>query len=202
MRWPIILTLFLSLCTISSYASSPESRSENASVAHGELNRELLGRLVVEETNRFRMSQGREALTMCMPLNTAAQGHAKAMAEETFFAHRNPYDASHRTLTDRIRGVGLQPKAYAENIALTYSLDFRDMQAWAKNRHASPAPAVMEYTYRALAKSVVNQWVNSRGHRENMLGRPYSQIGLGFATAQDSRGFERVYCVQTFCAPI
>ncbi|MEO7932419.1 MAG: CAP domain-containing protein [Chthoniobacterales bacterium] len=197
MRWSIFLTLVLCFSPLAGYAAG-----ENTSVARGELDRNLLARLVVEETNRFRMSQGREALTMCPPLNMAAQGHAQAMAEEKFFAHRNPNDAGQRTLTDRIRGVGLETKAYAENIALTYSVDFRDMQAWSKSRHQTPAPAALEYTYRALAKSVVQQWVNSRGHRQNMLGRPYSQIGLGFATAQDSRGFERVYCVQTFCAPI
>jgi len=200
MRWLFLITLAVIFIVRPLHAEA--SQAENARVGAGTLNQELLSRLVAEETNRFRMERGREALTVSEPLTIAAQGHAEAMAEEQFFAHRNPHNAAHRTLTDRIRGAGIRSQAFAENIALTYSLDFSDMQSWMKNRQSSPAPAVMEYTYRALAKSVVKQWINSRGHRQNMLARPFSQIGLGFATAKDARGLERVYCVQTFCAAL
>jgi uncharacterized protein YkwD len=92
---------------------------------------------------------------------------------------------------------------YSENIALTHTLDFRDMKAWVKKgRSKGRAPAILEYTYRALARSVVQQWINSRGHRQNMLGKPYSYLGLGFATSKNERGAEQVYCVQTFSSAI
>ena len=200
----LLLTISLLLGSVSVLMAENEHspRSENAPV-HGNLNENLLARLVAEETNRFRVSQGRAPLEVSTYLTNAAQSHATAMADEGFFAHKNPFDPSQRTLTDRIHGVGLEPRAYAENIAYTYSLDFGAMRDWVKNGHPrGSAPAVLEYTYRALAKSVVQQWINSRGHRQNMLGRPYSQIGLGFATSKDVRGREKVYCVQTFCAPI
>ena len=198
----ITISLLLGSVSVLLAENSQSRQSENARV-RGNLNENLLARLVAEETNRFRVSQGRGPLEVSPDLTNAAQSHANAMAGEGFFAHQNPNDPGQRTLTDRIRNVGLEPRAIAENIAYTYSLDFGAMRDWVKNGHQrGSAPAVLEYTYRALAKSVVQQWINSRGHRQNMLGRPYSQIGLGVATSKDERGREKVYCVQTFCAPI
>lgn len=182
-----------------------EQDTQDSPVGDGPLDRALLARLVVEETNRFRASEGRGPLVASTPLTAAAQTHARAMATEGFFAHVNPNDRSSRTLTDRIHNVGLEARACAENIALTYSLDFRDMRAWMQKggrRSRGSSPAVLEYTYSALARSVVQQWIESPGHRRNLLGRPYSRIGLGFATSLDERGYKRVYCVQTFSAPI
>ena len=176
-------------------------RSENALVTNGELDCELLSKLILEETNRFRASRGRGALNAFRPLMKAAQDHSQAMADYNFFAHNNPRDRSQRTLTDRIRRVNLRPRAYAENIALTYSQDFREMFASTKKGRQFRSQGVAEHTYRTLAQSVTQQWINSRGHRENMLGKSYTLIGFGFATARDARGFKRIYCVETFCSP-
>lgn len=199
------IALVLGWSTVAQAKNSQPSREESAPVNVGVLDQDLLSRLVVEETNRFRISQGRGPLTVSEPLTTAAVGHAKAMAENGFFAHKNPHDSRQRNLTDRISHAGLKSRAVAENIALTYALDFRDLQAWIRDSRGSrsrQAPPVLEYTYRALARSVVQQWINSQGHRRNLLGRPYSQIGLGFAAAKDPQGRGKVYCVQTFCASL
>ena len=176
-------------------------RSEGATVGGGRLDCELLSKLILEETNRYRASRGRGALVAFRPLMKAAQDHSQAMADNDFFTHTNPQDRSQRTLSDRIRRVNLRPQAYAENIALTYSQDFREMLAWDKKNRESRSPAFPKHTYRTLAQSVTQQWINSRGHRENMLGKSYTFIGFGFASARDARGFERIYCVETFCSP-
>ncbi len=175
-------------------------RSPDALISAGGLDCDLLSKLVLEETNRYRASRGREPLLAFRPLMTAAQDHALAMADGQFLSHQNPKDRSQRTLTDRIKRVGLQPSAYAENIAMNFSVDFRPVIARSRKGRKTKAPDAPEQSYRSLAQCVSQQWINSRGHRENILGRSYDRIGLGFATAEDSTGCLRVYCVQTFAA--
>lgn len=198
----ILFCLFLSLGH--GYAGTEilhPHRSENDLVMHGALDQDLLAKLVLEETNRFRASQGRGSLEIFLPLMTAAQDHADAMAEGHFFAHRNPYDKTQQTLSDRIHRVSLEPRAYAENIALTYSIDFREMLTWVKKGRKTRCPSTPEHTYRSLAEAVTQQWINSPSHRRNMLGNSFTLIGLGFATAWDTRGYYKVLCVQTFSVP-
>ena len=47
------------------------------------------------------------------------------------------------------------------------------------------------------AQEVMNSWMNSPGHRANILSRNYTQIGVGYA--KDSNG--RIYWTQMFIHP-
>ncbi|HEX8371928.1 MAG TPA: CAP domain-containing protein [Chthoniobacterales bacterium] len=192
MRCSFLLSLLVS-AFVSGHVVAADAGSTSRS--RKPLNQALLSRLVLEETNRYRASQGRGPVTAAASLTTAAQDHATAMAVDKFFAHKNPHDREQRTLGDRMQRVGLRSRICAENIALTYA-------EWDKTGRTATVPKAAEYTYRALAKSVMQQWIKSPGHRKNLLGKPYSQMGIGFATAPDARGRERVYCVQTFIGSI
>jgi uncharacterized protein YkwD len=47
------------------------------------------------------------------------------------------------------------------------------------------------------ASSVVNAWMNSEGHRANILKDGYTQIGIGITKDKDGR----IYWVQIFADP-
>ncbi len=71
--------------------------------------------------------------------------------------------------SDRVTGAGYRWRAVGENIALGYS---------------SPV-------------DVMTGWMNSSGHRANILSTSYTELGVG--SAQNSRG--RTYWVQVFGRP-
>ena len=51
------------------------------------------------------------------------------------------------------------------------------------------------YSMEELASLAVNWWMDSPGHRENILNGSYGVEGIGVATSED----ERVYVTQNFC---
>jgi uncharacterized protein YkwD len=130
------------------------------------------GRASVEEAirgcaNRNRRARGLEPLLPGEPLNKAARLHARNMARRGFFDHTDPQG---RNVDDR---VAIFDHAHrftfiGENIAAGYS----------------------------SATSACQGWINSPGHRGNILNPDYTHIGGGFATG----GPYGRYYVQVFAA--
>ena len=83
-------------------------------------------------------------------------------------------DRDGKTVRERARAAGYEWTAIGENIAL-------DQQS---------------------VKEVVESWMRSPGHRENILDRRYTQTGIGLALGRDPKtGEYRVLWVQTFGLP-
>lgn len=130
------------------------------------------GRATVEEAirgcaNRHRRARGLEPLVPGEPLNKAARLHARNMARLGFFDHTDPQG---RSVDDR---VAIFDKAHrftfiGENIAAGYG----------------------------SAAEACRGWMNSPGHRGNILNPDYTHIGGGFATGGP---YDRYY-VQVFAA--
>jgi uncharacterized protein YkwD len=118
--------------------------------------------------NQARASDGLPALTLDARLVQAARIQAQAMASLNTMSHELPA-AKYPTLTDRAAAVGYSFSTLGENIAAGY-----------------PSPA-----------SVMDAWMNSAGHRANILGADY--VGMGVAIAYSSTGVP-FYC-QVFGHP-
>lgn len=105
---------------------------------------------VLTLTNQARAEAGLPPLTVNPLLAAAAQEHAEAMASGAFFDHRNP-----ETGTDpgsRVNAEGYRWSVVAENIAA-----------------GDPTPA-----------EVLTGWLNSPGHRANILNKDVREIGVGY----------------------
>ena len=112
---------------------------------------------VVELVNLERANDGKAPLKLTDLLNTAAGQHSANMADRDFVAHCDPDTRS--LPEDRMRDAGYFPNRSGENIAAGYG---------------SPA-------------AVMNGWMNSSGHRSNILSSNYREIGIGhFEAASDS----------------
>jgi Cysteine-rich secretory protein family len=101
-------------------------------------------------------AQGLAPLTESQELMRAAAAYSQRMVAEAFFGHDSPDGG---TLVDRLRAVGYlggAPWAVGENIA------------WGQGSLSTP-------------RAMVAAWMNSAGHRENVLGADYREIGLGIA---------------------
>src|SRR3954451_5778776 len=86
-------------------------------------------------------------------LTRASTAYARDMIARKYFAHLSPDGTA---LEQRLARVGYHYKVAGENIA------------WGEGPLATPA-------------SIVNAWMHSAGHRTNVLGRHFRQIGLGIA---------------------
>ncbi|MFI7463508.1 CAP domain-containing protein [Nonomuraea sp. NPDC049646] len=110
-----------------------------------------------EENEVLRLVNAERAKGGCQPLKhdaqlrAAAYGHSADMAAKGYFDHTSK---DGRSFMDRIRAAGFTGgTAFAENIA---------------KGQATPA-------------SVMNSWMNSSGHRANIMNCRYTVIGVGAA---------------------
>ncbi len=112
---------------------------------------------VVDLINQERADRGLSALAMDSSLRSAARRHSEDMACNDFFSHTGS-DGS--TLSTRVLAAGYSYSWAAENIAASSSSSFS-------------------------AHAVVSMWMNSSGHRQNILSENAVHIGVGFRYAED-----------------
>jgi uncharacterized protein YkwD len=109
---------------------------------------------VVRLTNRARAAGGCKPLTHDAKLRTAADRHSADMAAKGYFDHTSQ---SGRSAGDRIATAGFAPvRTWGENIAMG----------------------------QRTAASVVQGWLDSPGHRANIMNCKFTHIGVG----QHSKG--------------
>lgn len=128
---------------------------------------------VVYLTNLERTQNGLAPLKANPLLQQAAQAHAEAMAQGDFFDHNNPNTGARPA--DRIVAAGYSWISVAENIAAGDD----------------------------TAEGVVAGWMDSPGHRANILSPTVVEIGVGYSfdasdTFPDANAPYRYYWVQNF----
>lgn len=123
---------------------------------------------IVDLTNQERIRQGLATLRMEERLSQAARLHAEQLVRAGHLDHVLP-DAQYPRPEDRLAAAGYPWQAYGENLAFGYP----------------------------DARSAVDGWMNSPGHRANIVGTAFTEIGAGHA--RDANG--RIYYAQVFGRP-
>ena len=129
---------------------------------------------IIEITNTVRGEAKLGAVTVSPQLTVAARAYAALLAKSGQFAH----DAD-GTMGERTARAGYQHCALAENLASHQ--DSRGFEA------------------RGLAKSALEGWLNSPGHRKNLLGPEMTDIGVAVAKSPDKD--PKYIAVQLFGRP-
>lgn len=114
--------------------------------------------------NEARAEHGVGQLCVQENLMAAAQGHAEDMIERDFYAHATPEGL---TPGDRITRVGYQFATYGEN----------------NNRVSGSYSGEPD---RGELREAFEGWMESSGHRENILNPAFHEVGFGLATGQYS----------------
>ncbi|MGH1417615.1 MAG: CAP domain-containing protein [Hyphomicrobiaceae bacterium] len=130
---------------------------------------------IIELTNEFRKTHKRGAVTTNPILDKAAERYATYLAESGKFAH----DADGRRPSERVKRAGYEYCQVAENLAS--ALDSRGFKS------------------SSLALQMVEGWINSPGHRKNLLAPHVSEIGVGVARVPDQH--PKYVSVQIFARP-
>jgi len=165
----------------------------------------LLAAAVFHETNRVRAEQRLPALAFRPELENAARLQAEAMARMETVSHRHP-DAELRELSDRLEHVGLQPAFAAENVAMSFGIEYEageqvfprrenGERVFSSQPDGEPIPP---HTYISYAEQLLQQWMNSPGHRENILREDPEELGSGHRHAVNEMGMDIFYSVQVF----
>ena len=159
-------------------------------IAKSSVDADLLDAAVFWFTNVERRKNNLKQFQFHDKLRQSAAIHSGQMKAHNFFSHENPFDERYKTLTDRIRSVednnfkGFM--ACGENIA-----DYPNIEAGSftiENRggvvrlFSMSGKELFPYSYYEYAKIVVEGWMNSPGHRANILNPDFEYLGCGSAT--------------------
>ncbi len=143
--------------------------------------------LVFNKVNEERKKKGLHALIWDSKLAEVARLHSLDMANRSYFSHENPEgeDPTMRAIRNGYNvhkelGNGWYSDGIAENIGMM------------------PTGNVEGYGYVSssndVADAMMKSWMNSPGHRENILNADYNFIGVGVAY----NGYGTYYLTQDF----
>jgi uncharacterized protein YkwD len=114
---------------------------------------------VLRLTNEARRKHHLLALDSDNDLTVTARAHSDDMLKRDFFDHVNPDGAS---LKDRFPGAQVPAARAGENIYSSSGLDISDVKL--------------------AARVMVDGWMASPGHRQNLLNPDYTHLGVGVSS--------------------
>ena len=131
---------------------------ENTGMRPDGANHRAVRAAVICLLNEERTSRGMRRLRANAKLRRAADRHSRAMKARDFFDHTSP---SGTTMLGRIKAAGYLRGADAFRVG--------ENIAWGTQNLATPA-------------EIVESWMESPGHRDNILNRRFRDIGVGLAS--------------------
>lgn len=199
--------LFLLLTTHQLLAQSPKeyyelSSSEffkqsavNQAIDAKNPNNSLLDAAIFQATNEQRLKYNLRIFVHYLPLYKATIIHSEEMIERDFYNHNNPYSHEIKTMQNRIENQTHEFRAMAENIAQHDIIETGKSTRFCfqppKNNGEylfvdcqSKKPLSM-MTYSVLARAIVNGWMNSPHHRENILNPTYTSMACAARLSKD-----------------
>jgi uncharacterized protein YkwD len=144
--------------------------------------------------NRTRVEHMIGALVYNERLSTIARGHSRDMASREFFGHTNP-DGLDATARGKRAGFACRKQVSANSFREGLGENLYQDNLYTRIRTIGTTRSYDWNTSDDIAANSVRAWMNSQGHRHNILERVYTQTGIGIAIADD----DKVYITQLFC---
>jgi len=188
---------------------------ENPGPNHDEYNRTKIERLVFEYTNEERASEGLEELEYTDEFVETARGHSADMANNGYVGHvdsqgrnfdermtfedreskeacmspevRQKLKQARQKLEGDIIQGELPDPAFGENAGSTlYEAEFEEERT---------GETVVNENEEDIARSIVNGWMVSPPHRENILKEKWDSVSIGVYVSEG----KTVFATQLFC---
>jgi len=150
--------------------------TQNATAA----DEQAIERLIHEEVNEERAAAGLDRLSTDDDLRRVARNHSADMVADGYVGHESPDGV---TPADRLSAAGCS--AGGENVA----------QSWIDEPVAVDGETIVAENESEVAAHLVDRWMASPGHRENILRESFAESGVGVIVTEDNR----VYATQKFC---
>lgn len=146
------------------------------------LDEETVEAKIVEAVNQARLEANVTELHGSGNLTAVARAHSEDMSEREFVGHENPDGDGP---FERVARSDANCTSVGENVA----------QTWWDEPIESDDGGERLQSNEEVAEWLVEQWLNSPGHRENMLDARWTKTGVGIA---EDGG--QVFATQKFCS--
>lgn len=189
------------------FAKRPEAQ---ARVDFARFDAALMNAAIFHETNRVRRQLGLAPLRHLPKLDQAADLKAVVGVVQGELTHDNPLPRT-ATPAARVVAVGLDYRQVAENIARLGLFDLPPgvTQVGVRQRGGrtefyrldTKRPVELR-TYAGFAEAAVRSWMNSPGHRANIVNPDFTALGTATRPCRSPvANHEQVYAVQVFFTP-
>ncbi len=143
--------------------------------------------------NAERVKRGLNPLEHVEKIRLIARAHSEDMAERNYFSHDTPEGLDP---TDRGRNVGYNcHKDCGSYFSFGLAENIFQGGLWSAITYINGVPIHNWLTLEEIATEAIEGWMNSKGHRENILDSSYDRTGMGIAIVDD----DNVYFTQNFC---
>jgi uncharacterized protein YkwD len=148
-----------------------------------------------ELINVQRQQNGLSTISYDPFLADIARGHSYDMVLRNFFEHENPDGKNAR---GRGEAAGY-PCVRDFGTYFTSGISENLYQGYRYHSYlTAPNGTIMAYNWSSvdyIANQAVNGWMNSQGHRENILDYHFQQEGIGVSFSSD----DKIYVTENFC---
>ena len=165
----VALAAAIVLLLVAVPAASAAAACQSANASAGSATNRALVRATLCVLNAERARHNLRPLRLNRKLSRAARRHSRAMAQRRFFSHTSLSGAS---FVDRIRSTGYLSGA----------------RSWAVGENIAYGSGS-----RSAPRSIGRAWMNSAGHRANILSSSFRAIGIGIALGTPTGGGGATY---------
>ena len=158
-------------------------------------NNALLDAALFHASNEQRIKFNIPIFVYSSQLHKATIGHSEAMINQNFYSHENLFNPVAKNMIDRIYLYTKQYRQMAENIAqhdilggdddkYCFEIPKRGQEFVFLN--CDTKKTIPLRTYAELARSVVNGWMNSPHHRQNILDPKLKSMATSGRISKDA----------------
>lgn len=198
-----VALVFASASVADACSRNVSSQAAQTVVPSKGINQALLASAIRTEVNFHRCRAGLGAVGAAGgELRKEATRHSGWMAKFQQLTHRSTV-AGAATLKQRIQNAGIRIRAGSENIGMVhrYQIDnrrFKIVDSGSCKFAANDGTRLGAHSYASLARHVVNLWMNSPGHRKNILDPKVTRMTSGAAFDPKAQYCGRFWVTQNF----
>ena len=172
-------------------------------VPAGNIDQRLLSQAVRGEVNYHRCRAGLPPVAGAgAGLSREVHGHSRWMAKRQTLSHKSTV-RGRATLKQRFQAAGLNVRTGSENIGMVhrYRIDnkrFQVVDAAQCKFRLSDGQSLPAHSYASLARHIVGLWMQSPGHRRNILDPEARKVSTGVAFDPKAKFCGRFWLTQSF----
>ncbi len=158
-----------------------------------------MGQAILHATNLMRAKHKLPLFFHSPALEKAAYDHSKAMSKHNFFSHTSVIKGSEK-MSQRLAKVGITNAYSAENIAQASALNYTSGKPVYSPKtnggyfsYEYKGTPLKPRTYADAARKVVKQWMDSPGHRRNILNPRLKYLGAGLSLFEKKSFYNMLY---------
>lgn len=159
----------------------------------------LLHAAVFYASNEARVGEGLAPFQHSAALEQAAAAHSQAMTQHGFFSHTSVIPGL-ESMKARLSAVGIPPSYMAENIAQFSGLDYTPGKPVYSPQvnggyfsYTHKGEPLKPRSYASAARHVLQQWMDSPGHRRNILNPRLKYLGTGLSAFEKKSFYNMLY---------